>query len=186
MFTGAHRQPVASGVASSQSPESHPAAKPPSELDRWPSSRVMWLSISPMPPARQRCGRTVAVAGGAPPSDLASVAGAPKRGRVPLVFPLPAAVATSGDSGQGKTPSERGFLESPLPDSNRRPLPYHGSALPAELRGRKGLLSAPLAHPVRGSWPPELQHCTRGLRPRQPHRFTTSDAESLVRMSSPV
>jgi death-on-curing protein len=25
--------------------------------------------------------------------------------------------------------------ESPLPDSNRRPLPYHGSALPAELRG---------------------------------------------------
>ena len=26
--------------------------------------------------------------------------------------------------------------ESPLPDSNRRPLPYHGSALPAELRGR--------------------------------------------------
>ncbi len=26
--------------------------------------------------------------------------------------------------------------ESPLPDSNRRPLPYHGSALPTELRGR--------------------------------------------------
>ena len=25
--------------------------------------------------------------------------------------------------------------QSPLPDSNRRPLPYHGSALPAELRG---------------------------------------------------
>src|SRR5215217_7295793 len=38
--------------------------------------------------------------------------------------------------GQRKTPPERGFLESPLPDSNRRPLPYHGSALPAELRGR--------------------------------------------------
>ena len=28
--------------------------------------------------------------------------------------------------------------ESPLSDSNRRPLPYHGSALPAELRGRSG------------------------------------------------
>jgi hypothetical protein len=27
--------------------------------------------------------------------------------------------------------------ESPLPDSNRRPLPYHGSALPTELRGRR-------------------------------------------------
>ena len=26
--------------------------------------------------------------------------------------------------------------QSPLSDSNRRPLPYHGSALPAELRGR--------------------------------------------------
>ena len=28
------------------------------------------------------------------------------------------------------------WKESPLSDSNRRPLPYHGSALPAELRGR--------------------------------------------------
>ena len=32
--------------------------------------------------------------------------------------------------------SSRTFLSSPLPDSNRRPLPYHGSALPTELRGR--------------------------------------------------
>jgi hypothetical protein len=30
----------------------------------------------------------------------------------------------------------RPFLESPAPDSNRRPLPYHGSALPTELAGR--------------------------------------------------
>src|ERR1700733_6459463 len=29
-----------------------------------------------------------------------------------------------------------GSYQSPLSDSNRRPLPYHGSALPAELRGR--------------------------------------------------
>ena len=28
------------------------------------------------------------------------------------------------------------FPASPLADSNRRPLPYHGSALPTELRGR--------------------------------------------------
>src|SRR5215471_8614582 len=28
-------------------------------------------------------------------------------------------------------------LASPLTDLNRRPLPYHGSALPTELRGRK-------------------------------------------------
>jgi hypothetical protein len=31
----------------------------------------------------------------------------------------------------------RPFLESPAPDSNRRPLPYHGSALPTELAGRE-------------------------------------------------
>jgi hypothetical protein len=30
----------------------------------------------------------------------------------------------------------RGFLQSPLTDSNRRPPPYHGGALPTELRGR--------------------------------------------------
>src|SRR5262245_19462495 len=29
------------------------------------------------------------------------------------------------------------WFASPLPDSNRRPLPYHGSALPTELRGRR-------------------------------------------------
>src|SRR3954447_20781673 len=28
------------------------------------------------------------------------------------------------------------LLQSPLPDSNRRPPPYHGGALPTELRGR--------------------------------------------------
>src|SRR5579859_8256184 len=38
--------------------------------------------------------------------------------------------------------------ESPLTDSNRRPPPYHGGALPTELRGR----SAPsLASPEGGS-----------------------------------
>jgi hypothetical protein len=40
--------------------------------------------------------------------------------------------------GNNKTPAIWEFLvESPLPDSNRRPLPYHGSALPTELRGRR-------------------------------------------------
>ncbi len=41
---------------------------------------------------------------------------------------------------------ERGRIRlwdgSPLPDSNRRPLPYHGSALPTELRGRAWQRSA--------------------------------------------
>src|SRR4051812_20038269 len=39
--------------------------------------------------------------------------------------------------------------ESPLPDSNRRPLPYHGSALPTELRGQKTCKSASRRRSVR-------------------------------------
>src|SRR5205823_3954715 len=35
----------------------------------------------------------------------------------------------------------RAFPPSPLSDSNRRPLPYHGSALPAELRGHGASVS---------------------------------------------
>ena len=41
--------------------------------------------------------------------------------------------------GNSRAPSSENRLicrASPLTDSNRRPLPYHGSALPAELRGR--------------------------------------------------
>src|SRR5438874_863213 len=33
-------------------------------------------------------------------------------------------------------------IRSPLTDSNRRPPPYHGGALPTELRGRAGLTVA--------------------------------------------
>src|SRR4051794_27968826 len=35
------------------------------------------------------------------------------------------------------------FLKSPLTDSNRRPPPYHGGALPTELRGQDGHSSPP-------------------------------------------
>jgi hypothetical protein len=42
---------------------------------------------------------------------------------------------------------ERCTPKSPLPDSNRRPLPYHGSALPTELRGR----APPKTRQARGS-----------------------------------
>src|SRR5713226_6772048 len=38
--------------------------------------------------------------------------------------------------GQSKIPPCAELSQSPLTDSNRRPLPYHGSALPTELRGR--------------------------------------------------
>src|SRR6266545_4263513 len=34
----------------------------------------------------------------------------------------------------------QGFSSSPLTDSNRRPPPYHGGALPTELRGRSAIL----------------------------------------------
>jgi hypothetical protein len=37
---------------------------------------------------------------------------------------------------QQKALPERGFNRSPLSDSNRRPPPYHGGALPTELRGQ--------------------------------------------------
>ena len=36
-----------------------------------------------------------------------------------------------------KKPRRAGLLQSPLPDSNRRPPPYHGGALPTELRGQR-------------------------------------------------
>src|SRR5215207_3473131 len=57
--------------------------------------------------------------------------------------------ALAPSSGQTKTPPEQGFRESPLPDSNRRPLPYHGSALPTELRGRKTCKFGSHAQPER-------------------------------------
>src|SRR5205823_10181105 len=42
----------------------------------------------------------------------------------------------SGGRPEYKRPRFAGPLKSPLPDSNRRPPPYHGGALPTELRGR--------------------------------------------------
>src|SRR5437868_11340281 len=35
------------------------------------------------------------------------------------------------------------LLQSPLTDSNRRPPPYHGGALPTELRGQKPYFTRP-------------------------------------------
>jgi hypothetical protein len=42
-------------------------------------------------------------------------------------------------SGHKKSRCFQRLRKSPLTDSNRRPLPYHGSALPTELRGRECL-----------------------------------------------
>jgi hypothetical protein len=39
----------------------------------------------------------------------------------------------------------QGLSRSPLTDSNRRPPPYHGGALPTELRGRSAQSSPPVA-----------------------------------------
>jgi hypothetical protein len=52
-------------------------------------------------------------------------------------------------AGQG----ESGFRVvdvSPLSDSNRRPLPYHGSALPTELRGQSAMFCRAFATLPRG------------------------------------
>ena len=57
-----------------------------------------------------------------------------------LVFGLLAAATWKA----GRPPEKRSrsrlssATPSPLPDSNRRPPPYHGGALPTELRGRFG------------------------------------------------
>ena len=58
----------------------------------------------------------------------------------------PAKAPPNRRRGKGKPTIFSGFLLSPLPDSNRRPLPYHGSALPTELRGRFAG-SSPLLRP---------------------------------------
>src|SRR5436309_7458393 len=49
------------------------------------------------------------------------------------------------------------FYRSPLTDSNRRPPPYHGGALPTELRGR-----GPDCSPGRGARCDGLRGCLRG------------------------
>jgi hypothetical protein len=46
--------------------------------------------------------------------------------------------ALQKERGAKDDPKSLLIQRSPLSDSNRRPLPYHGSALPAELRGRSG------------------------------------------------
>src|SRR6266702_3335479 len=50
-----------------------------------------------------------------------------------------------------------GILQSPLTDSNRRPPPYHGGALPTELRGR-----GPDCSPGWGARRDGLRGCLRG------------------------
>ena len=77
-------------------------------------------------------------------------------------------------SGHKKSRCFQRLFESPLPDSNRRPLPYHGSALPTELRGRKTGRSAShhqLAMRVAGRYvarsvEPGCAHMTTGSSPR--------------------
>jgi hypothetical protein len=61
---------------------------------------------------------------------------------------------------------------SPLSDSNRRPLPYHGSALPAELRGRcasgyrvRGALGDQRGG---GAWRDAPERCWTALRSSSP------------------
>ena len=69
--------------------------------------------------------------------------------------------ATALTSGQRKTPSERGFLRSPLPDSNRRPLPYHGgAAMPRmALQTAKAAASAPNPVVYRAAAIGTFRHC---------------------------
>src|SRR5437773_4157618 len=65
----------------------------------------------------------------------------------------------------------QGFYTSPLTDSNRRPPPYHGGALPAELRGQEHGILAALDEPFLA----EL-----GTRPLRLAQLETHPAEHRV------
>ena len=66
-----------------------------------------------------------------------------------------------------KSPAVRGFRRSPLTDSNRRPPPYHGGALPTELRGQGGHSSrASDRYPVAASSSPDHAAGGRSRRRR--------------------
>src|SRR6266545_6150287 len=55
---------------------------------------------------------------------------------VPKPVPYLGVLGEVQGSEKAKGPCLRAFSKSPLTDSNRRPPPYHGGALPTELRGR--------------------------------------------------
>src|SRR5262245_39372630 len=55
----------------------------------------------------------------------------------PVAFRVPrGSIFDRGDLNSRTRGLDKPFLRSPLTDSNRRPPPYHGGALPTELRGR--------------------------------------------------
>ena len=66
---------------------------------------------------------------------LGRLCGHQSRRRPSLGRPMDAAAAHRRRSRQRKQRLSRRKPKAPLTDSNRRPLPYHGGALPTELRG---------------------------------------------------
>jgi hypothetical protein len=69
--------------------------------------------------------------------------------RLPKSFHTAPARSSGDQPAPGKDPWTEAIHPSPRTDSNRGPLPYHGSALPTELRGR-----SPGAYRVRGGGGP--------------------------------
>jgi hypothetical protein len=59
------------------------------------------------------------------------------RHHVSISFPQRASRPTAPRPPIPRPQQPRGIRPSPLTDSNRRPPPYHGGALPTELRGRR-------------------------------------------------
>jgi hypothetical protein len=63
------------------------------------------------------------------------------RALTPVVFGGPAGVEPARLNLAGeKYPKASHHSSSPFTDSNRRPSPYHGNALPTELKGRTAIL----------------------------------------------
>jgi hypothetical protein len=86
------------------------------------------------------CARRAGVSSGRANADrpLDETRASPPSWRLPRSPGLSDAAGTGRAAAflPSKATNSSAFLESPLPDSNRRPLPYHGSALPTELRGQ--------------------------------------------------
>ena len=112
--------------------------------------RCPWLPIATAPPWRHRAvvSRPKAQAHGAAyrkkrcgsrrmPEPLSDSQSRTRLTRCPMGAHRPDFGLSGPAVGHKKRLISGTFLASPAPDSNRRPLPYHGSALPTELAGRE-------------------------------------------------
>jgi hypothetical protein len=106
-----------------------------------------------------------------------------RRPRVRFVSATPPSVSRA----KTQTCNMQAICRSPLTDSNRRPPPYHGGALPTELRGRSAIVggdSSARGRPSRSGAdvPPSR---ASGPRPRSGPAMSSSSSTATTRTKSP-